>query len=325
MAIERQYQLGYSRPNYSHGRCPPCQSAVTLNLNAPFSDNTILGCNECGANTPRRKLIFEALAIIDARVWSLFGSDMYIWDQTEVPLGDYVSYDLVGLDVAKWQHYETVPSSSSGERYVANILFSDTVGFLYVTDTQASIQQEDQGAQTEEEQPVQHVEASWFRYGLQEPGAVPAWRQSLFGAAATLVTTHPPAAVVLIAAGFESFFIETMQIAWREKQLDPAAFDRLNKRNLPLSSLVEWLPPAVNRRSLLDAPGDLYQRWKTLVNGRRNDVVHRAEVHLTTDEAMESMRAALECITFIDEDALVRPHAYYRTMPGAQAAVSDED
>lgn len=324
MTIERQYLLGQSLPNFSNGRCPSCQSLVVLNLNAPFHDNGIVACNGCGANTPRRTLILEALAIVDTLAWSFFGSNMYIWDQTKVPHGDFVSYNLQQLNVAKWLHQEAFPNASSGERYVANVYFSDDLAFLYLTDTKAPAQQEDEPVPEQEEEPAAEVEASWYRFGLQEPAAVPAWRQSLFGAA-TLVTTHPSAAVVLVAAGFESFFIETMRIAWREKQLDQTAFDRLNKRNLPLSSLIEWLPPVVNRQSLVAAPGDLYERWKVLVNERRNDVVHRANIHLTTDQAMKSMRAALDCMAFIDEAALVRPHAYYRTAAGSQATSADED
>lgn len=316
MGITRQYQVGYSQPNFSRGTCPACYSPVPLNAWAPFSDDEMVGCGHCGANTPRRKLILEGLATVDSLVWSLFGSDMYIWDQVQVPVGEFVSYELQQLNVAKWQHQEVYPSASSGQRYVAEVYFSDSAAVLFVSDTQGPVQPEDQ--------PPPPVEAIWYRFGLREPAAVPAWRQSLFGAA-TLVTTHPAAAIVLVAAGFESFFIESMRIGWREKQLDQTAFERLNRRNLPLSSLVEWLPPAVNRPSLLDAPGDLYQRWKTLVNERRNDVVHRANVHLTTDQAMETMRAALECITFIDEAALVRPHAYYTPRPGTQAVGSDED
>lgn len=307
------YQWASSLPNFSYGRCPPCQSAVTLNFNALFSDDDIVSCGQCGANTPRRALILEALSVIDTLTWSLFSSNMYIWDQVNVSPGDYVSYDLRGLIVAKWQHHEARPNASSGQRYVAEVYFAESLAFLYVTDTQPSTPQGDET--------VPEVEATWYRFGLQQAGAVPAWRQSLFGAA-TLVTTHPAAAVVLVAAGFESFFLETMRIAWRERLLDQAGFERLNRRNLPISSLVEWLPPAVNRPSLLDAPGDLYQRWRTLVNERRNDVVHRADVHLTTDQAMESMRVALESITFIDDVALVRPHAYYRVGQGGTETAS---
>ena len=131
----------------------------------------------------------------------------------------------------------------------------------------------------------------------------------MFGAA-TLIDTHPSAAIVLVAAGFEAFFNETMRIAWRERELDTAAFDRLNARNLPISSLIEWLPSAVGRPTLRDAPG-LNPRWEELVNRRRNAVVHQANVYFNSDEAKESMRAALECIAFIHPAAFVRPHAYY--------------
>lgn len=43
-------------------------------------------------------------------------------------------------------------------------------------------------------------------------------------------------------------------------------------------------------------PLDLHEKWARKVNQGRNDVVHRVNVHFTTDEAMESLRVALEAI-----------------------------
>jgi hypothetical protein len=248
--------------------------------------------------------------------WSMLGSDIYICDRVEVPLEDFVSYNLTDLSVAEWLHQEAYPNAASGGRYVAELAFYGSIGFLSVKDTM--------GPGAPDPARPSKMEVVWYRFALQQVGTVPAWRQSLFGAA-TLMMTHPSAAVVLVAAGFESFFIETMRIAWCERNLDPAAFDRLNSRNMPITGLVDWLPAAVGRPCLREAPGDLYRRWKELVNERRNDVVHRAEVHVTTEVAMASMRAALECMTFLDEAALTRPHSYYRPRPGSQAIASPED
>ncbi len=312
MPLQRQYQAGFSRPNFSQGRCLSCQSAVTLDANVTFNNNDVLSCAECGANAPRIKLVKEAFALIDTIAWSLFGSDLYIWDEVQVPTGDYASYDLQALQAVKWQHHEVHPDASLGGRYAAEIYFFGGAAYLTVTDTQPA----------SEQAVVSEVNVVWYRFGLSQQGTVPAWRQSLFGAA-TLVTTHPAAAVVLVAAGFESFFLESMRIAWRENQLDEASFERLSRRNFPLTSLIEWLPPAVRHPSLLDNLA-LHRKWKTLVNERRNDVVHRANVHLTSAEAMESMSSALDCICFIDEVALVRPHAYYRSEAGAQVLGEDD-
>jgi hypothetical protein len=118
---------------------------------------------------------------------------------------------------------------------------------------------------------------------------------------------------VLIAAGFEAFFTETMRIAWRESFLDLAAFDRMIARNIAITSLVDWLPATVGRPGLRDAPGNLHARWEEMVNRRRNQVMHQANVHFNSDESRASLRVALECIAFCDEAALVRPHVYYLT------------
>ncbi len=251
-------------------------------------------------------MILEALALIDPVVWSFLCSDIYIGDQVNMAVGDMVSYSLT-QQVAKWQHHEVRPDAASGERYIPTINFYDQYqwAFLTLADTQA--------ASEPAETPPPSTEVLWYRFAVSEPGAVPAWRQSLWGAA-TLVATHPSAAIVLVAAGFEAFFTETMRIAWRERQLNGAAFNRLNARNPPISSLIEWLPSAVGRPALRDASPSLHERWEDLVNRRRNAVVHQANVHFNSDEAKESMRAALECMAFIDPAALVRPHAYYVTL-----------
>ena len=302
MVTSGTFQFAPSDPNFATGLCPRCASPVTLDGLAPYSENSDRTCSKCGARTSRYRLILQALSSIQPITWSLLASDIYIYDERTLRLGETVSYGLTSTNVAKWVHHQCSPLASSGERYIPTVSFYELAGFLALLDTQSLSQPV--------EDPPPECEVSWYRFGLTQLGAVPAWRQSLFGAA-TLIAENPAAAIVLIAAGFEAFFLETMRIAWSESHIDPAAFERLNRRNIPISQLVDWLPPVVGKRSLLEAPGDLHKIWEERVNRRRNDVVHRANVHLTSAEARDSMRAALDCIVFLDEPALVRPHSYY--------------
>ena len=301
--ITRTYQVAWSVPQFPWGRCAACMSQVDIDPAAPFDDDTIGECGHCGAKAPRRRLILEALALIDTVTWSLLCSDVYIFDQTQLAPGELVSYNVT-FQPAKWQHHEVRLAGGVDARYSPSINFYDDLkfGFLSLLDSKASSEPT--------ESPPPRLDVNWYRFGISESGKVPAWRQSLFGAA-TLVTTHPAAAIVLVAAGFEAFFLETMRVSWGERQLEMAAFDRLNDRNPPISGLIGWLPSAVGHRSLQDASPGLHSRWETLVNRRRNEVVHQANVDFTTADAQESMRAALECIAAIDPAGLVRPHAYY--------------
>ena len=128
-------------------------------------------------------------------------------------------------------------------------------------------------------------------------------------AAALMIESNPSAALVLIAAGFEAFFLETMRINWKEKGLRMSSFGRIRKQ--AISGLIDWLPGAVGLRSLSDGPDNLEAQWKSLVNERRNDVVHRANVHFTSAQARESFGCAIRCISFIDELGIFRPHVYF--------------
>jgi len=241
------------------------------------------------------------LALVDNATWSFFASDVYIFDELKLALSETAWYNIQ-FQVAKWQHQEVFPNVQSDQRYAATLTYYGNLAYFNLTDTQANIEPT--------EEPAPQVDVSWYLFGLSEAGKVPAWRQALFGAA-TLLTSMPAAAVVLISAGFEAFFNETMRIAWAEDGLDTGSFDRLASRNVPISGLVDWLPATVRRPSFRDAGRDLRGRWEQLVNRRRNDVVHRADVHVTSEQAMDSMRAALDRIVFFDPAALVRPHAYY--------------
>jgi hypothetical protein len=101
----------------------------------------------------------------------------------------------------------------------------------------------------------------------------------------------------LIAAGFEAFFIETARIRWNEAGLRKGAFKEVARQ--PISALVDWLPALLNMPSLRDDVA-LHADWKRLVNDRRNDVMHRANVHFMPDEAKESLKCAINAISFLD-------------------------
>ncbi len=236
--------------------------------------------------------------MIDTVAWSNFASDIAIYDTFDLRRDDVQLYE-VEVAAAKWLHYETRPNSMSGERYVASLTFNEPWISVRIDDTTPFAVGE----------PPEAVEVTWVQYGLTSASAVPAWRQSLWGSA-TLLSSNPAASVVLAAAGFEAFFLETMRLWWREAGLAEGAFKRLADSNPSIARLVEWLPAAVNRRPLPDTP-EVHERWQRLVNKRRNDVMHRAQVHATSDEARESLAAAIEAVTCVDELALVRPHAYY--------------
>jgi len=290
-----------SRPTYVVGVCPACKDRVALSPLVLFSDDAVIGCDSCGSNTPRHRLILEGLAVNDTLVWGFFASDIALQHGAEAQLGAPVLYELPQPTkaVAKWGHWEARPADL---RYAATLSFTDDSAFLWLNELLPG-SNPNQGVAT-------RVHVEWTRFGVSSLDKVPAWRQSLY-AAATLVSTNPSAAVVLIAAGFEAFFNDVARIRWKENQLDPAGFTRMSARNLPITSLVEWLPEAVGMPSFKSAPNGLHARWDKLVNQRRNSVVHRATVHMSSEEARESLRAALECCAYLDPHALVRPHPYY--------------
>lgn len=299
--VLREYQVATSAPTYGWGRCVACDTTIPLPPTATLAEDPAVECTFCGARASRRRLIQQALMRIDSVAWSFFASDILIWDRLDLGVGDIVSYN-VQLSVAKWQHYEAQPTQSSGSRYVANISFYDPTAYLFLSDIKAGIQPP--------EAPPPTVNVFWHRFGLTSTGSVPAWRQALYGAM-TLLAPQPAAAAVLIAGGFEAFFNETTRIAWGERGLDGAGYERLASRNLAITSIIDWLPEALGKQGLRSAPGDLRSQWEKSVNRLRNDVVHRADVNVTTEQAIESLTTALSCISFLDEFAFVRPHAYY--------------
>ncbi|MCC6774551.1 MAG: hypothetical protein IT360_25470 [Gemmatimonadaceae bacterium] len=204
--------------------------------------------------------------------------------------------------VAKWLGHVCFVAPGAPPSLNANFLDLGDSLFVYLRDSMAG--------SAERIEPTTDFEVSWQYYGLTTLSAVPAWRQALHGAT-LLIPTNPAAAVVLVASGFEAFFLTFMRICWKEAGLQPAAFDNMAGRNPAITGLVNWLPASVGRSVLADAPASLGDRWAQLVNKRRNDVVHRAQVHVTSDEAYESLRTALETVCFFDDKALVRPHVYY--------------
>ena len=296
----QQYKTAASHPTYGGGICPSCKGVVLLDGNVDVTNNDITECTFCTTKTSRLRLIHEALATIDPVSWSQCSSDFYIYDQPTLKPGERVLYNVAVSDqAAKWLHSEAHPNAASNSRYQCNLSTAWPYIAATLVDTQAH----------KDPEPV--PPAVWYWFGLSDLTAVPAWRQALFGAA-TLVVTYPPAAVVLVAAGFEAFFTMTMRTAWEEKGLGPAKYGKLMRRNPSISHLMEWLPAAVGAPDLLDAPDALHSRWTDKVNNRRNRVVHDANVFITAEEAKESMRTALDVITYIDPLAFVRPHVYYR-------------
>ena len=190
----------------------------------------------------RLDLIHEALAMIDPVTWSLCSANFYIYDQPKLEPGERALYNVeVSDQVAKWLHSEVRPQAASNARYQCAL----STAWPYLAATLVDTQEHP------EPEPTPAVE--WYWFGLSDLTAVPAWRQALFGAA-TIIVANPPAAVVLVAAGFEAFFTMTMRIAWEEKGLGSAKFKKIMDRNLSISGLVEWLPAAAGAPDLLDAP-----------------------------------------------------------------------
>lgn len=299
--VNRLYYVGESHPLLVTGRCAACKRNLLIGPKV-YDDNSPQKCDYCGAITFRLDALRGALADLDTTQWSLFSCDRYIYDNFAIQPGSIVNYTGAANPpipkFEKWLRHDAWIQDGSG-RYQANPLFLETLTYFLLRDQWPGTVQPD---------PLPSIGYSWYRYGLSAVGAVPAWRQALFGAV-TLVLNNPAAAVVLIAAGFEAYFVETMRIAWKENGLDEAAFRRLDRNTL--TSLVEWLPAAVRFPSLVDAPNGLHGRWRTLVNQRRNDVVHRADVQVTSEQAQESLNVTLEAVTFLDPFALTRPHAYF--------------
>jgi hypothetical protein len=238
---------------------------------------------------------------LDRITWSLLASDIYLWDSGEMAPGDLVQYTMQ-TRAEKWLDQVSLPVAPPG-RYASNLFFYDSASIAYLS------LRDLQPAGDPEEAP-DLIPFTWNRFGVSELAKVPAWRQALFGAL-TLMSSNLAAAVVLIAAGFEAYFTDATRIAWVERDLDLQVYKRVRDRNMAMTNLVVWLPEVVGLPNFIDAPGNLYSRWQETVNSRRNAVVHDARVHLTLDEARESLRTALESITFLDRFALTRPHSYY--------------
>lgn len=297
----RKYQVGASSPTFTTGNCPQCRSVVGFDAGAPYSDDVPHTCGNCGASTPRRRLVLEALAELELVDWGLLASNFWIGDTAAVGANDYVYYDMSDIKdrVAKWHHHVAYVVGEGADRLTPIVNSGDDAIVVSVSDRLA--------ADPDAGPAPASVQVMWWRFGLSKKEAAPAWRQALFGAA-SLIETYPAAAVVMIAAGFEAFFIETARIKWVERGLDVAGFDSLNSRNPAVTGLMGWLPAVVGLGSLSE---DRMTAWQEKVNRRRNHVVHRGNVHITSGEARDSLRVALNSIVLLDEAALVRPHAYW--------------
>ncbi len=298
--LTRKHIAAQSEPTFLLGACPACSTTLVLDPAIPYPDNPAVQCARCGRSTVRHELITESLAQTDTITWSLAASDFVVWDRFQMTRDDYAVYTL-DEPVRKWLREDSVPRPGSGLRYIPEVAAFENSVFVTMRDT---LEYSDAP-----ENPPPPVEVTWYRFGLSDLTAVPAWRQSMF-AAAMMIGTNPAAALVLIAAGFEAFFTDTMRIKWHEARLRKRGFrDIIGSQRI--ATLVDWLPGVVGLPSLVDAPDGLHGRWKDLVNGRRNDVVHKANVHFSPDEARESLRCALECVSYVDKLALFRPHPYY--------------
>ena len=298
------YEVGVSSPAFASGMCPRCQSLVPVDPISRFNDDGLSTCSNCGADSPRRLLILESLANLWEVNWGLLASNFWIGARNNVELNNYVSYDISDAPERLRQHGITADQVDKWNHHVVFVDDDDDAG-LYVT-LNATENKILIGLSalwnSRDTAPVR-----WWRFGISNRDVVPAWRQSLFGAF-NLITTSPSAAVVMIAAGYEAFFIETLRVKWVERGFDLGAFERLNERNPPVATLMRWLPEIVGLQSLT---GTLQEDWMKKVNQLRNDVVHRGNVHVTSEEARDSLRVALTAMVAIDPAALVRPHAYW--------------
>jgi hypothetical protein len=240
-----------------------------------------------------------ALAANDRIAWSLASCDFVLWEHFQMSPGEVAMYNLQQHTVAKWLGTHSSPEPNVF-RYGLVISTVDELIVVALSDSQS-------WEPAPEPLPT-NIPVSWWRFGLQNLNSVPAWRQSFFGAS-EMIESYPSAALVLIAAGFEAFFIETARIRWNERGLRRSAFKDV-AGNQRIAGLVDWLPALLDMPSLRD-DGELYGNWKRLVNDRRNDVVHRANVHFTPEQARESLKCALKTISHLDDAALFRPHVYY--------------
>jgi len=295
-AITRQHQIVSSLPTFLIGHCPNCAFAIWLDGSVVYTENGPTICSQCGRTYGRHDWVAKALQDVDLAAWGFLASDFVAFDNFQMNYGDWVTY-TVDQPVTKWLYAEVLPRPGA-DRYLRTINAWEDFVMVTVEDTTPLEPHDD----------PQVVPMTWYRFGLRDLRVVPAWRQSMF-AAAQMIWNNPAAAVVLIAAGFEAYFIETMRINWQERGYRPNAFGKIRKQ--PISALIDWLPGAVGLQSLADSSDNLQSSWNTLINERRNDVVHRADVHVTTEQAMESLACALKCIHFIDALGLIRPHTYF--------------
>jgi hypothetical protein len=294
----RIYSFGTSPPSMVVGICPTCGFWRWLDALPNYADNPMIDC-QCGRRADRRAWVTTALAANDRIAWSLASCDFVLWEHFEMSPGDVAMYNLQQHTVAKWLGTQAAPMVGLN-RYGLTVSVLDQLIVVALSDSRRW--------EPPPDPPLVDIPVSWWRFGLQNLNSVPAWRQSLFGAS-EMIETYPSAALVLIAAGFEAFFIETARIRWNERGLRRSAFKDI-AGNQRIAGLVDWLPTLLDMPSLKDDT-ELYADWKRFVNDRRNDVVHRANVHFTPAQAKESLRCALKAVSYLDESALFRPHVYY--------------
>ena len=285
--------------------CPQCSALVLFDVTLAFDHDLSIQCGQCGSSSKRSNLVLTSLENLNQVNWALFSSDMYLYGEEtfSVPAPGQTAWSAgVNLtqihQAAKWQAQFVFVQGAAANRYHGNLIVLGETAYVSVGDNEP-----DSPKPTE----YTNIHVQWYRTGVQTVESVPAWRQALF-AASQLVSTLPAAAIVLVAAGFESFFNDWMLIQWVEKELDRDAFERMSNRVQSITNRMDWLPAAVSRDGL---SGELRKSWGELVNSRRNRVAHGGNVNFSTAEATESLKIALEAILFFDPNALTRPHTYF--------------
>ena len=292
-----------SRPDFANGPCPSCHTPVQVEIGyrVTFDNNELVQCSHCGTRSQRQDIILEALAIESRTEWGLFASNFWIGGKAKVSFNDPAVYDLSPLQqkVVEWHHHHAFVEEVE-QQLEPSVNRTDDKLIVGVFSPLA--------ASSGNPQPSMKATVQWWQFvRLATQPDVPVWRQALFGAV-KLIDHQPAAAIVMLAAGFEAFFINTVQIKWHESGLDQAAFRSLNKNVQSTTRKLDWLPRIVGLESI---PAAIRKDWDESVNKPRNAVLYQGTVSINVTDARGALRATLKAIVAIDSKALVRPHAYW--------------
>lgn len=295
--IERTATQSVSLPTFASGRCPTCHKQVPLPTDIVYNGDPQIKCMSCGKTTNRLAIINHAIGWLDSVAWGSLCSNFILTDHDiSVSSLDTVTYsDMPTESVTEWLHCSSWPNVRRGDVPYVTLSFNDIErsAMLFAFNRPLT-------------DPTQ-FSGIWTRFGITTAQIPPpAWRQSLYSAY-SLAVSHPASSIVMSAASFEAFFMESMLMSWEASVRDIVAFKRLSD-NTGITNLVNWLPQVLGRPPF---EGSARSNWQQLVNRRRNDVVHRARVNFGLKEAAESISATVDAILALDSEALVRPHAYY--------------